>query len=327
MTARPLRPLHRTLSLLGSALLLFSSALTAGAQDFPNKQIEIVVPYGAGGSTDAMARIVGQKVSELLKVPVVVVNRPGASGVIGTNYLLGSTDGYRIATGGNSNMGTPLAIGQKPPYALGDFAPLGRAVVNPLLLVTRKGRFADFEAFLKEARAKPEALTFGSWGAKSPGHFYGELLGQTAGVKMRHVPFDGGAKAMLSAIGGHTDLAVVTIPTAKASIKAGTLTALAVTGDRRDPDLADVPTIKELGLADAVYVSFDGFVASGKVPRDQLAILRSAFDRSLNDPKVQDDLRKLGSEPGYLDGGQYDAFLRQNVEVLKRVATKAGIEE
>ncbi len=314
----------RPLSLLVAALLALGNAV---AQDFPSRQIELVVPYGPGGSTDAMARIVGQRVAELLKVPVVIVNKPGASGAIGTKYVLAGTDGYKIVTGGNSNFGPLLAVGSKPPYALEEAASIGRAVVNPLLVVTKTGRFATLDAMLVEARAKPDTITFGSWGVKSPGHLYGELLSQAASVKMSHVPFDGGAKAMLSAMGGHTDLAVVTIPTAKTNVKSGALTALAITGDQRDPDLPDVPTIKELGLAEASYSSFDGFVTSAKVPKEQLAILRDAFDKALNDPKVKDDLKKVGSDPGYMDGAQYDAFMRRNLAVLRRVAARAGIEE
>ena len=315
--------LHRIFTFLGASLV----AVAAAAEDFPARSIELVVPYAAGGSTDAMARIVAPKVSELLKAPVVVVNKPGASGAIAINYVLASTDGYKIAAAGNSNFGPLLAVGKKPPYAIADAAGLARAVVNPLLIVARKDRFANFEALVKEARQNPEGLTFGSWGAKSPGHFYGELLAQTTGVKMRHIPFDGGSKAMLSAMGGHTDVAIVTIPTAKGNVKAGAVTALAITGDRRDPDMPDVPTIRELGFPDAGYASFDGFVASARTPREQLAVLRSAFDKALNDPKVQDDLRKAGSEPGFLNGPDYEVLMRTNLDVLKRVATKAGIEE
>ena len=319
---RPLRLLFVTTLCVAAQVVA-----PASAQDFPNKEIELVVPYATGGSTDAMARIVGAKVSELLKVPVVVVNKPGASGAIGTMYALATSDGYRVATGGNSNLGPVLAIGQKPQYSLDDVAPVARGVVNPLLVVTRKGRFASLDAMIREAKAKPDTITFGSWGIKSPGHLYGELLAQSAGIKLRHVAFDGGSKAMLSALGGHTDLAVVTIPTAKSNVKAGQLAALAITGDQRDDDLNDVPSIRELGLSDAVYVSFDGFMTSAKVPKERVAIIRDAFQRALNDPKVRDELKKAGSEPGYLSGPDYEVFLKRNLETLKRVAAKAGIED
>lgn len=321
------RPGQAALSLAALSLAAAFVAPSASAQEFPTKEIEIVVPYATGGSTDAMARIVGVKVSELLKVPVIVVNKPGASGAIGTMYALATSDGYRVATGGNSNLGPVLAIGQKPPYSLDDVAPVARGVVNPLLVVTKKGRFASLDAMIREAKAKPDTITFGSWGVKSPGHIYGELLAQSAGIKLRHIAFDGGSKAMLSALGGHVDLAVVTIPTAKSNVKGGQLTALAITGDQRDDDLADVATIKELGLPDAVYVSFDGFMMGSKVPKERQAVIRDAFQKALNDPKVRDELKKAGSEPGFLNGPDYEAFLKRNLETLKRVATKAGIED
>ena len=303
------------------------AAWSAAAQDFPSRPIELVVPYAPGGSTDAMARIVAPRVSDLLKVPVVVVNKPGASGVIAINYVLASNDGYKVAAAGNSNFGPLLAVGQKPPYAIQDAAGIARAVVNPLLVVARKGRFASFDAVLQEARANPEGLTFGSWGAKSPGHFYGELLAQTTGIRMRHIPFDGGSKAMLSAMGGHTDLAVVTIPTAKGNVRSGTIAALAITGDQRDPEMPEVPTMRELGFPAATYASFDGFVASAKAPREQVSVLRDAFAKVLDDPKVKDELRRAGSEPGALQGPQYEDLMRRNLEVLKGVAARAGIQE
>lgn len=316
--------LGRVLGTLGVLLLAMGAA---AQQDFPNRQIELVVPYSPGGGTDAMARIVGPRVSELLKVPVVVVNKPGATGTIGTSYVLGAKDGYRIVAGGQSNLGPIVAIGPKPPYSLAEVAAIARAVVNPLLIVTKKGRFANFEAFLKEARENPDSVTFGSWGYKSPAHLFGELLGQATGTKLRHIPFDGGAKAMLSALSGHTDVGIVTIATAKGQIQAGALVALAVTAERRSGDLPDVPTIGELGFNDATYVSFDGFVGSANAPNDHLVILRGAFEKVLNDPTVKESLKKAGSEPGYLDGPEYAEFMRRNVELQRRVAARAGIQD
>lgn len=320
-----------TLSSFGRAVCTLGALLfamgSAAQQDFPNRQIELVVPYGPGGGTDAMARIVGPRLSELLKVPVVVVNKPGAAGAIGTSYVLGANDGYRIGAGGNSNLGPLVAIGPKPPYSLTEVAGIARAVVNPLVLVAKKDRFADFQAFLKEAKEKPDSVTFGSWGNKSPAHIYGELFVQATGAKLRHIPFDGGTKAMLSALAGHTDIAVVTIATAKGQLQAGTLVPLAITADSRHSDLPNVPTVGELGFREATYVTFDGFVGSAKAPKEHLAILRSAFEKALNDPKVKEDLKKAGSEPGYMDGPQYEEFMRRNVDLQRRVAARAGIQE
>ena len=306
--------------------LLFGATAQA-QQDFPNRQIELVVPYGPGGGTDTMSRIVGQRVSEILKVPVVIVNKPGAAGAIGTSYVISAKDAYRIGAGGNSNLGPLIAIGTKQPYSLNEVSAIARAVVNPMLLVTKSGRFADFKAFIEEAKRNPDTVTFGSWGNKSPAHIYGELFTQTTGAKLRHIPFDGGTKAMLSALAGHTDIAIVTIATAKGQLEKGDLVALAVTSEQRDPDLPTVPTVAELGFEKASYVTFDGFIGSAQAPDAQLAVLRRAFQQALNDPEIQERLKKAGSNPGYLDGPDYQQFMQRNVELQRRVAELAGIKE
>jgi tripartite-type tricarboxylate transporter receptor subunit TctC len=317
----------RLLCVLTCVLTIGASAVSIQAADFPTREIELVVPFSPGGSTDTVSRIVGPKVADHLRVPVVVVNKPGGATVIGTNYVLTSPpDGYKILAGGNTNMGSILAVGQKAPYQLRDLAGLARATVNPLILVAKKGRFENLDALIREAKQKPGGLTFASWGAKSPSHFYGELLNQVTGMKMKHIAFEGGAKAMVAAMGGHADIAIVTVATAKSNVKGDTLAALAVTSEQRVDDLA-VPSIKELGYPDAVYVSFDGFVASAKVPKDRLDILRAAFERSMSDPQVKEALKKAGGEPGYLTGPDYDVFLAKNLDTLRRVAAKAGIEE
>src|SRR5690606_9235617 len=128
-------------------------------------------------------------------------------------------------------------------------------------------------------------------------HLYGELFVQTTGAKLRHIPFDGGTKAMLSALAGHTDVAIVTIATARAQLQSGALVALAITSEKRDDDLPNVPTIGELGFDEASYVTFDGFVGSAKAPKEHLVVLRDAFEKALNDAEVKEALKKAGSEP------------------------------
>jgi tripartite-type tricarboxylate transporter receptor subunit TctC len=307
---------------LGSAL-----AGTGFAQGYPARQVELVVPFSPGGSTDAMARIVAPRLSQELGVPVVVVNKPGAGGAIGTGYVLAVPDGSRIGTGGNSNLGPILAIGTSPGYQLPDVAGLGRAVTNPMVVVTQKGRFENLRDFMAQAAKSREGLQVASWGPKSPSHFFIELLAQQDGARLQHIPFEGGAKAVVGAMGGHVDAAVVTVTSALANIQAGKLTALAVTSPQRVGDLPNVPTLAELGYAGATYVSFDGFMASAKVPADRLDTLRAAMSRVLADPQVRADLKKTGAEPAFLAGREYDAFLQANVKVLAEIAAKAHIKE
>jgi len=314
-----------------NSFLCFSVALfaagEANAQDFPSAPIEMVVPYSSGGTTDAMARLVGKRVSEILQVPVVVINKPGAGGAIGTSYALSHSDGYRVFTAGNSNLGTLLAGKAKAPYTLDDVAGLARAAMLPFMIVTKKGRFDSLASLVKESHERPEALTFSSWGAESSGHFYGEILAQATSSKFLHIPYDGAGKAVLAVAGGHVDFIAGAVPTVSEQIRSGVLTALAYTGEERHPDFPDIPTVKELGYAAATYSSFEGFATSAKTSSEHLQVLMRAFREAIADPEIQDSLRKLGLGAGYLDGIEYDRFLRRNLESLRQIAVKTGIKE
>lgn len=323
--------LSRLFSLLLRVPLAFATACaftTASAQKYPDHQIELVVPFSPGGSTDAMARLVAPKLSQDMGVPVVVVNKPGAGGAIGTSYVLASADGYRIMTGGNSNLGPILVLGEQANYKIADVAALGMGTTNPLAIVARTGRFADFGAFVQEASLKPQGgLSAASWGPKTPSHFYIALLGQQLKREFLHVPFDGGAKAMLAAMSGQVDIAIVTVATALTNIQAGKLAALAVTSGKRSIDLPSVPTIAELGHAGAEYVSFDGFATSSKLPADRLELLRTGISKVLNDPHYKSGIRKIGAEPAFLSGADYDEFLKENIKTLAEVAAKTPIKD
>jgi tripartite-type tricarboxylate transporter receptor subunit TctC len=319
----------RPLLALVACVPLLAFAPKAGAQAFPdpNRNIELIVPYAPGGSTDAMARMIAPRLQEILKSPVVVMNRAGAAGAIGTAYGLATSDGYRIIAAGNSNLGPGLIARDKPSYTLDDVSSLARATINPLLFVAKKGRFASFEAFVKEAREKPDTITFGTWGPRSPAHFYGEMIGDSIGGKLRHIPYDSGSKAMLAALAGQIDIAVATAATAKASINSGQLMGLFVSTDYKLADFPNVESIKTLGYPNAVYVSFEGFVTGAKVPADRVAVLRSAFEKILNDPKVKASLAEGGAEPSYQSGPQYDQHLRSNLTTLSEIRAKVGMED
>ncbi|MGB6103105.1 MAG: tripartite tricarboxylate transporter substrate binding protein [Pusillimonas sp.] len=318
--------LSRLLPKFALALCMVAPTLSQ-AQDYPNHTIEMIVPYAPGGSTDALGRLIAPQLSEILKVPVVVINRTGAGGAIGTAYGLATDDGYRIVVAGNSNLGPGLIVGNKPNYTIDDATGLGRAIINPLLLVSKKGRFENFEAFVKEAKEKPDTLTFATWGPRSPAHFYGEMIAQSAGIKIRHIPYDSGSKAMLAALAGQVDVAVSTVATSKEQIHAGGLTGLFVSTADRLPDLPDIQSITALGHPNAVYVSFEGFVTSSKVPADRINVLRQAFAQILNDPKTKSALASAGGVPSYMDGPQYDEFLRKNLDTLRDIAATVKIDE
>ena len=301
---------------------LVAGSVDCRADDFPNREIELVVCYSPGGSSDLMARIVGGKASEYLKVPVIIVNKPGAGGSVAAEYVSKTDDGYTLLTGGASNLGSVIATNDKIPYSLENFSSIAKAVKNPLVIICKKDRYKSLKDVAEEAKKNPNKLTFGSWGVNSSSHIAGELFCQAAGVKIKHVPFKGGAKAMLAAMGGHVDIAFVTTATASSNINSGNIDALAVTTEDRVDVLPDASTLKELGYGEATFASYDGFVTSSKVPRDRLEILRSAFEKSLKDEAIQKALQKGGLVFDYMTGEKYHEFLQKTLDQIKKVENK-----
>lgn len=316
--------IKKSLSASIAALVVLSTA--AHADDYPSRQIEFIVPFGPGGSSDTYVRLLAPRISTLLKVPVVVVNRPGAGGVIAAQYALQSTDGYRIFAGSAGPLGSALVVGPKAPYALEDVTGVAQAMVNPLILIAKPGRFASLDAFIKEAREKPGSINIGSYGLRSGAHFYIEQLSQTLNVKLVHVPYDSGAKAMMAALSGEVDIAVVTAATGKSNINAGTLKALFVSTEQNIADLPGVDSIKVLGYPAAVVGMSEGIVTSSKVAADHVDILRKAFETVLTDPTVLAGIRTLGAEPAYLSGPAYGAVLRKDHDRLKAIASRVQME-
>ncbi|WPB55597.1 tripartite tricarboxylate transporter substrate binding protein [Xylophilus sp. GOD-11R] len=309
------------------AAVACAMALSAQAQDYPSRQIEFVVPYGPGGSTDAFVRVLAPRLSEALNTPVVIVNRPGAAAVIGSNYAMATKDGYRILAAGSTNLGTALTAGPKPAYAIEDVTAISQVLMNQMVLVTKPGRFASFDAFLKEAREKPDTVTVGSWGLRTLSHFYVEQLSQALDVKLRHIPYDSGSKEMVAAMAGEVDVAIVTAASAKTNILAGTVTGLFISTEQKASDLPNVESIKTLGYPAAVASSFEGIAVNAKTAPERIAVLRQAFAKIQADPQVAAAIRATGSEPAYLPGPAYDERLRTNLASLRQIAAKVRMDD
>jgi tripartite-type tricarboxylate transporter receptor subunit TctC len=317
---------HPVVLYMTLAIILSVGASETEAQNYPAKEVELIISYAAGGSTDTMSRIMGNKVSQNLGVPVVFINKTGGGGAIAASAVLSAKpDGYTVGTASASNFGTLLATSDKIPYTLKDFVGIARGVTLPLMIVVKKGRFENFEGFIKEAKGK--SLTYGAWGLGSVGHFVGELLNQALGIKMKHVPFDGGSKALVAVLGGHIDVGILIISTPASNVRAGLLTPLAIANDARVDEFPDVRTLKELGYPEANLMSYDGFVANPKVPKERLAILSAAFEKSIKDPEVQKAIRQTGMIPAFLSGRDYETFMEKNLEIFKKVAKDAGIKQ
>ncbi|OYY08112.1 MAG: hypothetical protein B7Y70_13055 [Rhizobiales bacterium 35-68-8] len=292
---------RRTLLLgpLALAAALAAGHLPAAAQAYPAKPIHLVVGYAAGGSTDSVARLLGQKLAEELGQPVIVENKPGAGATIASDYVAKSApDGYTlfmstIANTINTTLYKRLSFDFER-----DFAPVSLVATVPnVLVVNPEVPAKTVKEFIALAKSKPGEINFGSSGSGSSVHLSGELFNMAAGVKLTHVPYKGSAPAAVDLMSGQIQAMFDNLSTALPFIKAGKLRALAVTSAERSPAAPDIPTMAEAGLPECEVLSWFALVAPAKTPKDIVDRLNAATVKALADPAVKQQFAALGADP------------------------------
>lgn len=320
---------RRTLTLAAASALglLALTPLAAQAQAFPTKAITIVVPFSAGGTTDILARVLGQFISKDLGQPVIIDNRAGAGGNIGTQLVArAAPDGYTILMG---TVGTH-AINQSlyPKLAfdpIKDFAPLTRVALVPNLLVANPAQpFKTVKELMAYAKANPGKVTFGSSGSGTSIHLSGELFKQMAGVDLQHVAYKGSAPAVNDLLGNHIAIMFDNMPSAISHVKAGKLRPLAVTTAQRSPALPDVPTVAEAGVPGYEATSWFGLLAPAKTPAPVVAKLNAAILKALADPDVKNKLLEQGAEPAGETPAQFAAFIASETVKWGKIVKQSG---
>ncbi|WP_186332409.1 Bug family tripartite tricarboxylate transporter substrate binding protein [Bordetella genomosp. 13] len=311
--------------LLGVAGVAF--ALQASAADnFPSEPIKMIVPYAAGASTDALARLVGQDVAAELKQPVVVENHAGAGGTIAADYVKRQPgNGYTLMLTTDGILSVNPSIYKKLNYdPVKDFTPLSIAVTAPLVLAVRTDSpFKTAQEVIDYAKSNPEKLSYGSAGVGSSQHMAGELMKAMAGVKITHVPYRGGGPAMTDMLGGHIDMMFVQSASAKELADKGSLRILAIGSPQRNKQLPDVPTFSEIGLKGYDSDTWYGFNMPAKADPKVVAKLNAAIVKSLH--KRQGQLERLGYG---VVAGSPDAMsknVESNLVKWRDVAKQAGI--
>jgi tripartite-type tricarboxylate transporter receptor subunit TctC len=309
MIASPLAPAARGRSLARApsagpgcraALLAGMVALVAAgaqAQDYPSRPIRMVVPFSPGGTSDTLARILGQKLTEAWGQPVIVDARPGASGIIGTEIALRApADGHTLMHGNMSQFAINPALFAKLPYdTLRDFAPVSLVALAPQLVVVPPGLpVASVRELVDLAKSRREGLLFGSGGAGTLAYVGGEMFNTLAGVRMVHVPYKGTVLALNDLIAGQVQVLFSDMPIALAQVRAGKLRALAVTGAQRTPLVPGVPTVAESGLPGYSLVNWWGILLPRGVPASVLARLHAAIVRIHEQPDVRERYAGLG---------------------------------
>jgi tripartite-type tricarboxylate transporter receptor subunit TctC len=307
-----LRAARFALALLAASVAF---AAAASAEDWPNRNITVVVPLGAGSASDIISRIVMEQVGRQVGQSVIVENRPGAGGTIGANTVAKSApDGYTVLVYG-AFTSAPALYSKLPYDALNDFVPVTSLGQQPLVIVSSPAKgYKTLGDLIAAAKADPGALNYSSAGIGSSSHFGAERLRASAGFEAQHIPFKGAAEAVTDVIAGRSDFSVQLTATTLPQILQGTLVALAVSAHRRVAQLPNVPTTIEVGLpADSVYPFFSGVYLPAKTPPDIVERLHGEIAKALSAPTVLERLATLGVEPMPFSQAQFAAFVRDDV--------------
>jgi tripartite-type tricarboxylate transporter receptor subunit TctC len=318
----------RRLAGIAVALAALATALAALARAqtprFPSRPIEITVSYGAGGSTDIVARVIAQRLQERLGQPVVVRNMPGASGTLGAaTAARAARDGHSLYAGFTTEMAVMPQVSRAPKYSLDDFEPIAVTGIVPVALIgSRNIRADDFAGLIAELRQSPGKYTYGG-SLASPSHVMGAWLNRVYQLDVTHVPYRGGAQAVADVSGGHVDMFHAGVAVAKAAIDSRLVKAFAVTGEARSAALPNVPTFREVGAADLELGSWTVLLAPKGTPPEVVALLKQETLLALDDPHVRTLFAAQGVEPSPTQDVR--AFLTNERDKFGKVVRELGI--
>ena len=311
-------------------LLSFTfAAANAAAQAYPARAVRLISPNPAGGANDVIGRIVAQKLSELLGQPLVMDNRGGAGGTIGTEMAShAAPDGYTLFVGSQSTVTVAPHIYSKLRYdVLRDLAPIAMfAEVQNLLNANPAFPPNTVKELVALAKAKPNTINYGSAGSGSSSHFGGLLFAKAAGIEFVHVPYKGGAPAIAAVISGEASFNFGPMPATTGHVKAGRLKALAVSGARRSSTFPAVPTVQEAGVPNYVVVGWFGLMAPRGTPKAIIEKLHALTVKAVESPDVKQQLLNVGAEPAPNTPAEFGAFLKREYARYGTLVKEAGLK-
>jgi tripartite-type tricarboxylate transporter receptor subunit TctC len=315
---------RRTLTCLLAAGA-FAWALPAGAQTYPSRPVRIVVPQTPGGASDTLARVAGQKLSEMWGQPVVVENRAGAGGNVGMEAVLAApADGYTLLMTYVGTQAINGALYKGLPFDPGrDFLPVATLATVPFVLVAKTGTPLRTVGALADA-ARHGRITYGSAGNGSVNHLLGEMFARAAGVELAHVPYRGAAPALQDLLGGQIDVVFTSLPSVAGQIRNGTLQPIAVTSRRRAPSFAAIPTVAESGLPGFDVNPWFGLMASRKLPREIAEKINRDVNTVLRQADTAERFAGQGAEPYATTPAEFAALLAADVEKWGAVVSASG---
>jgi tripartite-type tricarboxylate transporter receptor subunit TctC len=305
---------------------LTAITLPAAAQEYPSRNVKIIVPFGPGGPADIYARFLGQHLSEALKQPFVIENRPGAGAVIGTDEVAKSApDGYTLLMMSNTHTTNETLIPNKPYQLMRDFAPVSPVNYSDLVMVVHPSLLVkDLKEFIALAKAKPGGLNYASSGPGTPYHMAGELFKAMSSTDIVHVPHRASGEARNSVMGGHVQMMLDAISTMAPTIQGGQVKALGVTGKKRSSILPDVPTIDEAGVPGYEATIWLGLMAPKGTPQPIVEKLNAEVTKVLNRSNVKEAWAKQGVETMTMTPAEFDTYLRDDIEKWASVVKVSG---
>lgn len=315
------------LSLSAVSLGLFASAASAQA-DYPNKAIRIVVPYAPGGGGDAVVRYMSDKLSERLKQPIIVDNRPGASGFIGAQIVATAPpDGYTLLMAFDGTIVVAPHLLKAPFNTLTDFTPITKLNDATIVLAVNKQVSAkNFQELLAYSKTLPNPMEFGSTGQGSSTHLAGELLALRTGMKLQHIPYKGGGQAVTDVAAGQIPMIVTVVPTVMPHITQGRIVPIAVSGSKRAQSLPEVQTFTEAGVKDFDVSSWYGLLAPAKTPKPIIDKLQREIAEVMKMPEVREKYLKSSFEPVANSPEEFAAQLKADYERWGQVVKDAKVK-
>ncbi len=310
--------MRRAWDALAGLALLFS-AVGGFSQEFPSKPVHIVVPFPPGGGADTLARILEPKLAGIWAQPIVVENRPGASGHIGADFVAKSVpDGHTLLMSSTASL-TEKNVNQ--------FAPVSLVSASAYIVTANPGvAAANVRELIALAKANPGKLTFGSSGTGAASHLSAELFKAMAGVDLLHVPYKGTGQALTDLLAGHVNLMFAPAQTVMPYVRAGRLKALAVTGSKRSETLPDLPTVAESGLPGYEALGWFGLLAPAATPKATVTKLSAEANRVLAMSDVREKMLGLGADPAGNTPGEFARFIRDDQAKWSKLMKEAGIQ-
>jgi tripartite-type tricarboxylate transporter receptor subunit TctC len=313
---------------LAACLFALAIALPAFAQDkYPSREIELVIPWGPGGVSDLVGRVFAGELSKTLAVPVVVVNKPGASGTIAGAYMARARkDGHTLMMASLGWLVGSLLL-DAPYDPLADFVPIMRVSATPQSIFVRKeSPIGSLEDLVARAKKDPGRVSAGTGGVASDANFALQVFQKAAGVQFNIVPFKSGNETPTAVLGGHVDFGIGVLSAPIALVRSGGLRVLAISGARRISELPDVPTLRERGYAQTYLDNWNGVVAPAGVPQQVADVLIAASEKVMKAPEVVSGIERNASVADPASGAQFLASLQNERKIIETIAAGLGLK-